>query len=1111
MQFTGTSLVVASVLNTRTSMRFDSTTTFDTNTTTYSHYNTTRFDIYSLIENTLLLSESVDVPINNNLNIVARNSFSASNTVILLAAPNTASSIIEYIGVNTGWQVLHTGVVAPDATKIKNAYLYNSASRAVITYLDVVDTVNGKLPGLAEQEIKFKTYYDPAVYTTGTARVVVDNGLNWTAQQVGLLWWDLNRAKFMVSSSDSNMYSALTWNRLYKTASIDVFEWVESKYSPDEWDLLADTVKGLSLGISGKSKYGNAVYSQKKRYDTISQRFLVTYYFWVKNKTTIPTINSRKLSASDVASLIADPTAYGYPCIALTGPSMFSLVNVNQYLESTSTHLAIQYWKIHNTQLNAHSEWKIISEAESTSIPAAIENKWKTSLVGRDLNNREVPDLSLPIKQRYGIENRPLQGMFVNRIEAVKQYVERVNAVLQSKMIVDSTDLSDLFKLDDAPAASTNQWDISVDTDSALSTLSNHGILQGRLQPVITNGKITDVLILSPGAKYVTPPTLKVIGKGVNAVLSANISQGKITSVDIINQGSGYDDSTIIATRPFTVLVNSDATSLDKWSLYSWGTTSKSWAKIKTQIFDVTKFWKYADWYVEGYNQYTKVDYLVENIHSLIILDAPIGSIVKVKMVGTGGWMMLYKYADVTSSDYTLSYSVVGRNNGTIQFNSNLYKFKTSTAGFDNAMYDSVTFDNVAAIELGIIIDVIKNKILINDLRVEYINLFFASLRYVMAEQLYVDWAFKTSFVKAIHNAGLLNQKTTYRNDNLANFEDYINEVKPYRTKVRSYVSAYTGSDISGNAVSDFDCPTIVNPDFTVSPLNTKLAIDGTLVNANDAVNRTPWKDWYSNLGYSIQEISIISQGSGYSINPTITFSGMRVTGSVDPVVKAKINNGRLVNIEVINGGSGWIGTPSIQITDTSGSGATASVTIGGSLLRATRIGMKFDRITSASELTTLACEETFTGNGSKVQYLLNWAPDLTTSATQAFVNNSELLPSTYTLEYKKIGSRFNGVITFDVPPANGASIKVQYLKNVAFLSAADRINFFYGEQSGESPFNIGQVMPGVDYGGVDLTGIGFNTTSGWDEFPWISSKWSVVSVNASDFTTTIDANTTKI
>ena len=46
--------------------------------------------------------------------------------------------------------------------------------------------LQGKIPRVAEQELRYKTYYDPATYSTGTG-VVVDTLNTWGSEQVGLV------------------------------------------------------------------------------------------------------------------------------------------------------------------------------------------------------------------------------------------------------------------------------------------------------------------------------------------------------------------------------------------------------------------------------------------------------------------------------------------------------------------------------------------------------------------------------------------------------------------------------------------------------------------------------------------------------------------------------------------------------------------------------------------------------------------------------------------------------------------------------------------------------------------------------------------------------------
>jgi len=172
-----------------------------------------------------------------------------------------------------------------------------------------------------------------------------------------------------------------------------------------------------------------------------------------------------------------------------------------------------------------------------------------------------------------------------------------------------------------------------------------------------------------------------------------------------------------------------------------------------------------------------------------------------------------------------------------------------NSLGYDNVgSYDAALYDLQPTKELRIILQAAKENIFVDDLRVEWNNLFFSSVKYAFSEQTYIDWAFKTSFLNAIHNVGDLEQKTNYKNDNLESFQQYIEEVKPYRTSIREYTSRYTKTESSNSAVSDFDLP----PAYSVR--------DGKILPVNQYYNRFseyPWKSWFDNNGYSIVAIEV--------------------------------------------------------------------------------------------------------------------------------------------------------------------------------------------------------------------------------------------------------------
>ncbi len=1100
------------------STTFDSAaTTFDRTTTRVRDFNrdSGRIDIYDKYNENFVFAESLPVE-NSNTDRYAF-AFDAGNNVIVSSAINAVNSSVANGAIYTytkssnkfSWTLDQQESNKVDISKVKKVFLYNKKTNDLVTYLDVIDPVQGKIAGVAEQEIKFKTYYDPATYSIGTDSVRVDDGMAWLDNQVGTLWWDLTRAKFLDSYTGDIVYKNSTWNTLYETGSIDVYEWVESKLTPEQWDAQADTEEGLVLGISGTSLYGNSVYSLKRKYDSVSQTFRNTYYFWVKNKTITPNVQGRSISASSVASLIRDPKGQGLKYIQFTDTDSFSLVNVSNNLQDSDVVLAVQYWIVNQDKLNVHTDWKIISENKNTEIPSLIERKWIDSLVGVDENNKLVPDLNLPAKQRYGNQFVPRQSMFVNRLEALKQFVERLNGEFKKLLIVDSADLSDFNSIDKVPSTVSGLYDYVIDADNELRLVNTGGFRQPSLRPVVVDGEVVDVLIDNPGSGYIYAPYLTINGAGKDARVKTIIDQtnGSITGVNIINKGYGYSEfDTTITIRNLSTLIRSDSNAIGRWSIYDFNTSSNTWVRTKTQGYDVTQFWNYIDWYDVGYNQFTKVDYIVDGTYQLYTLVSDVGQIVKVKNVGSSGWVLLEKFANIKSVDYTESYRVIGRQNGTIQLSNKFYQFVDTNLGFDGPLFDADTYDNSGSTELRIILTALKNKILKDDLRYIYLDLFFSSLRYVLAEQTFVDWIFKTSFVKAMHNVGELKQKVTYNNDSLEDFENYISEVKPYRTKIREYVSNYTAVDNSQSVVTDFDLPALAKNN-KIEPLTVTVENE-TIVTNDEEINQYPWKHWLDNVGFKVDEVVLIDGGSGYINRPVVRFIGE----CEEPAVgRAYIANGKVTKVEILSKGKGYLKAPIVEISGgfaTTGVNARAISIIKNDAVRSNLIKIKFDRITRNFFITDLSVTETFTGTGSRLQFPLKWSPDTRIGNTTVVVQNQEALRDTYTVTSKKSTSRgytsYSGLLTFDTAPAVGDQITITYVKDFNNLSAADRINYYYNPETGQLGKDMAQLMTGVDYGGVNIVGLDFKASSGWDELPWFNDVWDTFDPTFDDYIITV-------
>jgi hypothetical protein len=1057
--------------------------------------------------------------------------FAVGSNQVIVGVPQAldqgikSGKVYEYrkVSGHLSWQLQYTENDRVDVSQIKRAFLYNKRTNKLVSYLDVIDPSQGKIPGIADAEIRFKTFYDPATYSIGTEEVNVDDGMAWTKSYVGALWWDLTTAKFIESNDTDLLYRNSTWNTIFPSASIDVYEWVESKLTPTQWNALADTEEGLVAGISGTSLYSNDVYSIIKKYDTVSKSFRNTYYYWVKNKKTIPAVPNRKLSASTVASLIENPRGVDYRYIALTGANSFSLVNVKPLLQDKDVVLSVEYWLTKNATRNIHSQWKIINNETSTVIPQPIEQKWFDSLSGKDSKGRLVPDPLLPEKLKYGIENRPRQGMFVNRFEALKQFIEYANNELFQYLVVENRDISQLNSYEKEPGQLTGLYDSVLDTDAELRFANIGTFEKPQFSAVIQDGRIVGIDILARGRGYTVAPYFTITGSGQGAKVKAKINtRGQITGYEIISSGEGYTSDTSVILRNYSVLVHSDSAAGGAWSIYSYEPTTLVWSRVQTQSYDVRKYWNTVDWYAAGYNEFSNIDYTVSTFTDLFGLSSQIGQTVKVKASSLGTWVLLEKYADSTSVDWTQQYKIVAKENGTIQFSSTLFNFENTLYGFDGSLYDSSIFDNSASTELTIILNSLKNKILIDDLKYVYLNLFFNSVRYVFSEQSYVDWIFKTSFIKAQHRVGELKEKVTYNSDNLENFEDFINEVKPYRTKVREYVSSYDKVDTSQISTTDFDLPSVYENGLLTSI--TTNVVGGVVQADNNSIISYPWKHWYDNLGFSVISLVIVDGGSGYRSEPTVNIISNTGTGAT---ARAFFANGKVNRIVLLTNGERYLSAPEVVLSGgliDGGTPAKVIAILGNSVVRSNLIKLKFDRLSQKYLMSKLQETEIIDDltivDGSRLQFTLTWAPDITNTfiknvqqgLSTVLINDVEVLKDNYKLSIirttEKGFTSYYGAITFKTPPALGSIITVNYTKDLQMLTAADRIQFYYNPAAGELGKDLSQLMTGVDYGGVSVHGLNFDIGSGWGSVPYYTDKWASFDETYDDHIVSVSAGT---
>ena len=1095
-------LIVSALGTDRIDRSFDNkladNTTFDSKTTIFedSMSKSGCVFVYDRYESRFVFAQEI-----NPGNLTTATNFGQSivldETEVLIGAPNTNitadgqldySATYRYSKVDpsvNSWKILRQFDNLVDVDTLQKVRLINTFDDTIITYLDVIDPLKGKIAGVADEEIRYKTSIDPAIYSIGTTSTTVLTDTNWTTTQVGELWWDLSTVKYVWYEQGDLNYRKNNWGRLFPGCSIDVYEWVESTYLPSEWAELADTASGISQGISGQPKFpDNTVLSVKQGYDAISNSFTNIYYYWVKNKVLVPETKNRRISAYDVSLLINDPSYDGGMYAAIISGHGVMISNVAPELVGDRINLNIAFDNIKN-QIPRHTEWLLLEENSSTSAPnALLEKKLIDSLLGHDSLGTAVPDPTLSSRVRYGVGIRPQQTLFKDRLGALRNLVEFSNSVLKENITTGRYNFANLNAQELIPDQYSHEYDRIVEDNYTLETIDTRKLVQAELTAQVYDGKIIGVTITNPGFGYIISPTVTLIGScteigKITTIIDAN---GRVTAVDIVEAGNGYSADPKVEVRPFTVIVQADSIYNGKWSKFTWKSELGLFIRAQTQKFNTSLYWNYVDWTSADYNQYQDYVFTVDAIYGIYTLtDVAVGDYVKIKNSGDGNYIILEKIPAGTVGTFGNGYNIVYKQNGTIQISDAVWNISNSTYGFDQtASYDQTLYDQTPDLELQYLLSALKNDIFINELKVNWNNFFFKAVKYAMSEQKLLDWAFKTSFINVTNNAGTLDQRPVYKLQNTKYFEDYISEVKPYHSQIRSFTTQYGNLEQSHSYTTDFDLPTQYNSETDTFE---SITSNSTLTNVY------PWKSWNDNRTFTVGSIVVGNPGAGYTISPTVEITAQPGDLGTGATAVAYIRSGQIISIEVTNPGSGYLVPPTVTIKgggSTTLTPARAYAQLYNGKVRSNIIEMKFDRINRYNQIGDARVSDSFICNGIQNEWVLGWVADANKSDITVTLDKIRVLSADYTITYYT--EKYNGynkkyckIVFLNYIPKNNQILAVSYRKSKTLFTALERIENYYEPTSGMPGKVPAQLMSGLEYPRTQIQGLSLTATTHWD------------------------------
>lgn len=623
--------------------------------------------------------------------------------------------------------------------EIKNAIIFNDSVN-MVNYLEVFDPAKGIIPGIADNEIDYKSPYDVAEYTNSTDQYAsIGSQSYWAGDKVGKVWWDMRNAIYLDYEQDTYEYRQSNWGKLYPTGSIDIYEWTRSPFTPDDYNRYSFTntiVDGIQ--ITGEARYENTTYgdivyswTEETVFDPVIGTEKTYYYFWVKQKTTVPN-TSRTYSITQLSQIIADPTSFGIQWIAFSDADTVLLGNIENSIVVNGSVLQINY---KNENTTYHQEYTLLGEKNTdTNISEWLHVGLRDSIVGEDKSIYDFPFTEWNNNVLYNAGDViKYDGLFYTAIQE--------NIALRP--INDSS--SEFWK---------NLY-------SAIETFNDAN--QTTMTRVSAPRQVPDIW-LHRYSRY----------------------------GNLVSPRQSWITDTMEARRIYVEKVNRQLKTINITNeIKNWGIVLNSSIMVDNKTYNVFDYWKFVDWQDETYDHTKKPNLVVATLSDLQNITNPYqGYVVKVSYAYSQNGInnyAIYKY------DLGL-WKIIYQERGTIQFIDTLWNSYVNGFGWDTISWDRNDWDGVPVTVLCAIIDTIKDDIFVEQYKSYYIDLWFAMIKYILSEQNSVDWVVKTTLADfAVKYA--IEQKKLYIPDMASGLIDYFNSVKPFHTKLKNFTIKRTIQD----------------------------------------------------------------------------------------------------------------------------------------------------------------------------------------------------------------------------------------------------------------------------------------------------------------------------
>jgi hypothetical protein len=634
-------------------------------------------------------------------------------------------------------------------SNIKNGILFSNATGETVVNYEVYDPLKGIIPGIADNEIDFRSDVDFAYYNNTTdPELELTEENTWGQEHVGKVWWDIRNAIYTNYDQGTPAYRQAHWGELFPTATIDVYEWTKSSVTPDEYlnavaaGTVIDGIELTGIPYAIVDQYNDLQYNwcEEIELNSNTNQIETYFYFWVSNKTTTPTLE-RQYSVLQLSAIIRDPAIQQVDWLAATGNNTLiisSLANTKGFED-----LVMQV-NFDTLQGDYHQEFIMLAENDPTLvIPEWLHISLRDSLVGHTSSTTIVEYAIWNLSTTYVVD----EIIKSNAGNFFRCHTQSVN---------------------NNPDSNNNNWTLlEVAIDQPDGDYNGVDIVELNQPRIIPDRK------LHQAVRY-------GLHTRPHQTWFKSISKARQVAVEKLNEQLSHinlTDSTLGIEDNFNRVFN-----------------------VGMLEYNIADYWDLVDWSRDGFIYKRGVgDYFINTVADLATLDPSENEIAQVlssyELDGRSR-RSVWRYQD---SMWVIQY----KENATIAFSSLLWSNITSAGGWDLTTWDTDEWDKGVGAVISAILDSFFNYIWVNEYNGLYAEFWFHLAKHVLHEQNEVDWLFKSSYVKLITEDSLEKQYNRYFADGADDFFDYVNTVKPFHTKLREAIVRKTADDTVGLAAHD--------------------------------------------------------------------------------------------------------------------------------------------------------------------------------------------------------------------------------------------------------------------------------------------------------------------